>query len=395
MLTFQTCGESHGKALVGVVTGLPAGVPVDVTIINGELWRRQQGYGRGGRMSIEKDRAEILSGVRHKVSLGSPISLLIANLDYDNWKEIMSSGDCEQIESRQVTSPRPGHADLAGAIKYNHQDMRNVLERASARETAARVAAGAIFKQFLAAFDIYIYSQVTAIGAVSCPGKDVTLANWQQLQLELKDSVVHCADLESSRAMTAAIDQARLEGESLGGCFEVGAVGVPPGLGSHVSWDSKLDAILAGLLMSIPAIKAVEIGDGVLNAGLPGSEVHDEIFYDSERGVHRQTNRAGGLEGGITNGETVWARGYMKPIPTLYKPLMSVDTRLWQEHQATIERSDICAVPAAAVVAEAMMAFGIARAFLEKFNGDHLKQVKDSYGCYRKYMKKVWQWEKI
>lgn len=395
MLAFQTCGESHGKALVGVVTGLPAGVPVDVAIINAELRRRQQGYGRGGRMSIEKDSAEILSGVRHKISLGSPISLLIANLDYDNWDEIMNAGECIQIESRQVTSPRPGHADLAGAIKYNHRDMRNVLERASARETAARVAAGSIFKQFLAAFDIYIYSQVTAIGAVSCQGKDITLANWLQLQEELKDSVVHCADPESSQAMTAAIDQARLEGESLGGCFEVGAVGVPPGLGSHVSWDAKLDATLAGLLMSIPAIKAVEIGDGVLNAGLPGSKVHDEIFYDSERGVHRRTNRAGGLEGGISNGETVWARGYMKPIPTLYKPLSSVDTRLWQEQQATVERSDICAVPAAAVVAEAMMAFGIARAFLEKFSGDHVEQVKDSYGCYRKYMKKVWQWEKI
>lgn len=395
MLALQTCGESHGKALVGVVTGLPAGVPVDVAVIDGELRRRQRGYGRGGRMSIENDRAEIISGVRHKLSLGSPISFLIANLDYDNWQQIMNPSECEQIEARQVTAPRPGHADLAGAIKYYHQDMRNVLERASARETAARVAAGAIFKQFLAAFDIYIYSQVTAIGAVRCPGRDITLANWQNLQEELSDSVVHCADPEATRNMTAAIDQARLEGESLGGCFEVGAVGVPPGLGSHVSWDSKLDAALTGLLMSIPAIKAVEIGDGVRNAGLPGSKVHDEIFYNSEQGVHRQTNRAGGLEGGITNGETVWARGYMKPIPTLYKPLNSVDTRLWQEKKATVERSDICAVPAAAVVAEAMMAFGIARAFLEKFGGDHLEQVKDSYGCYREYMKKVWQWERI
>lgn len=395
MLNFQTCGESHGRALVGIITGLPAGVPVELAAIDSELRRRQQGYGRGGRMAIEQDQAELLSGVRHRLSLGSPISFMIANRDHSNWRDTMSAGECSAIESRQVTSPRPGHADLAGAIKYHHKDMRNVLERASARETAARVAAGAIFKQFLAVFNIYIYSQVTAIGAVSCSAREVTAQNLPQLQQELKASAVHCADREASLAMTAAIDAARREGESLGGCFEVGAIGVPPGLGSHVSWDTKLDAALAGLLMSIPAIKAVEIGEGVLNAQLSGSQVHDEIFHDPRHGLYRRTNRAGGLEGGITNGETVWARAYMKPIPTLYKPLNSVDTRLWQEKQAAVERSDICAVPAAAVVAEAMMAFGIARAFLEKFSGDHIEQVHVSYDSYRKYMKKVWQWEKI
>ena len=395
MLSFQTCGESHGKALIGVVTGFPAGVPIDKAAIDYELNRRQQGYGRGGRMAIENDQAELLSGVRNQISLGSPISFIIANQDYPNWQNVMNSGVCGQMEERQVTSPRPGHADLPGAMKYNHRDMRNVLERASARETASRVAAGAIFKQFLAVFNIYIYSRVVAIGKVSCPGKPVNRENWQQLQQDLKNSAVHCADPQASKDMMEAIDAARRDGESLGGCFEVGAVGIPPGLGSHVSWDAKLDALLAGLLMSIPAIKAVEIGEGVQNAALPGSKVHDEILYNPQQGIYRQTNRAGGLEGGISNGETVWARGYMKPIPTLYKPLKSVDTRLWQDKEATVERSDICAVPAAAVVGEAMMAFGIARAFLEKFGGDHLDQIRDAFECYRKYMKKVWQWEKI
>jgi chorismate synthase len=395
MLNFQTSGESHGPALVGIVTGLPAGVPIEAEFIDHEIWRRQQGYGRGGRMTIEQDRAELLSGVRHKLSLGSPISFMIANRDHKNWQEIMKAGECALLETRQVTAPRPGHADLPGAIKYHHRDMRNVLERASARETAARVAAGAIFKQFLALFNIYIYSQVIAIGAVSCQGREVDLSNWELLQEDLKASAVHCADPAATQAMIAAIDAARLEGESLGGCFEVGAVGVPPGLGSYVSWDTKLDAALAALLMSIPAIKAAEIGDGVLNAKRTGSQVHDEIFHDTKHGIYRRTNRAGGLEGGVSNGETVWARGYMKPIPTLYKPLHSVDTRMWEETRASVERSDICAVPAAAVVAEAMMAFGIARAFLEKFSGDHVEQVWNCYDSYSKYMKKVWQWEKI
>lgn len=395
MLNFQTGGESHGKALVGIITGLPAGVPITKAVIDKELERRQQGYGRGERMKIEKDQVEILSGIRHQYSLGSPIAFTIANRDYHNWQQIMNADLCEQIDQRQVSRPRPGHADLAGAIKYHQQDMRNILERASARETAARVAAGAIFKQLLAVFNIYIYSQVVAIGAVHCSGGQFNQQNRQKLQQQLDQSAVHCVDPRASQDMMQAIDTARKAGESLGGCFEVGAIGIPPGLGSHTAWDVKLDASLAGLLMSIPAIKAVEIGDGVANAALSGSQVHDEIFYNLEQGLYRKTNQAGGIEGGISNGENLWARAYMKPIPTLYHPLTSVDTRQWQEEKADIERSDVCAVPAAAVVGEAMMAFGIARAFLDKFSGDHLEQVRSAYEHYCKYMKKVWQWEKI
>lgn len=395
MLNFQTGGESHGKALLGIITGLPAGIPIDRAFIDNELARRQQGYGRGERMKIEKDQVEILSGIRHQYSLGSPIAFTIANRDYHNWQQIMNADLCEQIEQRQVNRPRPGHADLPGAIKYHQHDMRNILERASARETAARVAAGAIFKQLLALFNIYIYSQVVAIGAVHCSGGQFSRQNWQELQQQLDQSPVHCVSPATSQEMMQAIDAAKKAGESLGGCFEVGAIGVPPGLGSHTAWDVKLDAAIAGLLMSIPAIKAVEIGDGIANAALAGSKVHDEIFYNVNRGLYRKTNRAGGIEGGISNGEKLWARAYMKPIPTLYHPLTSVNTRLWQEEKADIERSDICAVPAAAVIGEAMMAFGIARAFLDKFSGDHLEQVRNAYEYYGKYMKKVWQWEKI
>lgn len=395
MLNFQTAGESHGKALVGVISGLPAGIPINKAFIDAELARRQKGYGRGGRMRIEKDQVTILSGVRNQTSLGSPIAFTIANKDFENWEEIMSAGICEQINERQVSRPRPGHADLPGAIKYHHLDMRNILERASARETAARVAAGAIFKQLLQAFDIYIYSQVVAIGKVRGAGEQFSRYNWQEMQERLAESPVHCVDAVASQDMIEAIDSAKKSGQTLGGCFEVGAIGVPPGLGSHTAWDVRLDAAIAGLLMGIPAIKAVEIGDGTTNAGLYGSEVHDEIFYNAPEGLYRKTNRAGGIEGGISNGENVWARAYMKPIPTLYHPLNSVDTRLWQEEKADIERSDICAVPAAAVIGEAMMAFGIARAFLDKFSGDHIDEVRNSYENYGKYMKKVWQWEKI
>jgi len=393
VLKYVTAGESHGKGLIGVIEGLPAGVPISEEYINQQLLRRQQGYGRGGRMKIESDKAEIISGVRGGLTLGSPVSFIIYNRDYENWQGIMSPGECERIEERAVNRPRPGHADLAGAMKYNHSDMRNILERASARETATRVAVGAVCCQLLQIFDIYIYSQVLAIGSVDTERYPVNSANRQEFSDLIEGSAVRCPDPMAASAMMALIDQAKQDGESLGGCFELGALGVPPGLGSHVSWDTKLDGRIAGALMSIPAIKAVEIGDGFSNSALPGSQVHDQIYLN-EHGIHHQSNRAGGLEGGITNGETVWARAYMKPIPTLYKPLQTVNTREWQEEKAVVERSDICAVPAAAVVGEAMLAFIIAQAALEKFGSDNAVETMESYRRYLEYLKKVWQWQK-
>lgn len=393
MLKYSTAGESHGKGLIGIIEGLPAGVPVSEEYINGQLARRQQGYGRGGRMQIESDRAEIISGVRNGLSLGSPLSFIIYNRDYENWQGIMSPGACERIEERTVNRPRPGHADLAGAMKYHHQDMRNILERASARETAARVAVGAVCCQLLQIFDIYIYSQVLAIGSVKAEPYPVDTGNRQEFVELVEASPVRCADPAAGAAMMALIDQAKQEGESLGGSFEIGALGVLPGLGSHVSWETKLDGRIAGALMSIPAIKAVEIGDGFANSARTGSQVHDQLYLN-DQGIYRQSNQAGGLEGGITNGELVWARAYMKPIPTLYKPLQTVNTRDWQEEKAVVERSDICAVPAAAVVGEAMLAFIIAQAALDKFGSDNAEEIKDSWLRYREYLKKVWQWEK-
>lgn len=393
MLKYVTAGESHGKGLIGVVEGLPAGVPISEEYINQQLRRRQQGYGRGARMKIESDQAEIISGVRDGLTLGSPLSFIIYNRDYENWQGIMSPGECERMEERAVNRPRPGHADLAGAMKYHQQDMRNILERASARETAARVAMGAVCGQLLQIFDIYIYSQVLAIGAVQAEGYQVNSGNRQELADLTEASPVRCPDPAAASAMMALIDQAKQDGESLGGCFELGALGVPPGLGSHVSWETKLDGRIAGALMSIPAIKAVEIGEGFLNAGRPGSQVHDQIYLN-EQGIYHQSNRAGGLEGGISNGEIIWARAYMKPIPTLYKPLQTVNTMSWQEEKAVVERSDICAVPAAAVVGEAMLAFIMAQAALEKFGSDNAAEIQESYQRYLEYLRKVWQWQK-
>lgn len=394
MLTFNTAGESHGRGLVGIIEGMPAGINISLHEINRELERRQQGYGRGGRMQIEKDKVEIISGVRNGVTLGSPISYIIWNQDHENWQDIMGAGQCKEVHSKMVTRPRPGHADLAGAIKYHHQDMRNILERASARETAARVAAGGFFKQLLAECGIYIYSQVLSIGEKVTRPQPVTLENREAFQQQVEASPVRCYDIKAGQAMMEHIDQARGRGESLGGSFEVGALGVPPGLGSHTGWEKRLDARLAALLMGIPAIKAVEIGEGFRNAFIPGSQVHDEIFYE-DNALARRTNRAGGLEGGISNGETIYACAYMKPIPTLYKPLNSVNIANWTTEAATIERSDICAVPAAAVVAEAMVAYGIAQAFTEKFGHDHIDEIKEAFNSYKDYMKKVWKWEKI
>lgn len=394
MLKFVTSGESHGKGLVGIIEGLPAGVPISQDYINLQLARRQQGYGRGGRMKIETDQIEIMAGVRGGLTLGSPVSFVIQNRDYENWQGIMSPGECERLEERAVYRPRPGHADLAGAMKYNHRDMRNILERASARETAARVAVGAFCRQLLHLMDIYIYSQVLSIGSVSAEPYPVDTGNWRECCERVELSPVRCLDNTAATAMMALIDQAKQEGESLGGSFEVGAVGVPPGLGSHVSWDTKLDGRIAAALMSIPAIKAAEIGDGFANSARPGSQVHDQIYL-GDKGIYHQFNRAGGIEGGITNGEKVWVRGYMKPIPTLYKPLQSVNTQEWHEEKAEVERSDICAVPAAAVVGEAMLAFVIAQAVLEKFGADTVVEIKAAYERYRDYLKKVWQWEII
>jgi len=394
LLRFLTSGESHGKGLIGIIEGMPSGILISEEYINQQLRRRQKGYGRGERMSIESDTVEIFSGVRDQKTLGSPISFIIRNKDNENWREIMNTGKCSRINERTVRRPRPGHADLAGGIKYNQPDMRNILERASARETAARVAAGAFFKRLLETFDIYIYSQVVSIGEVTARTEKFDRDNYKQLNNVIEASPLHCFDKFSEGKMVQLIDRARNAGESLGGSFEVGAIGVPPGLGSHVSWDRKLDGKIAGLLMSTPAIKAVEIGEGIENASTPGSRVHDQLFFNENHGIYRKANRAGGIEGGISNGETIWARAYMKPIPTLYKPLTSVNTSLWCEEQADVERSDICAVPAAAVVGEAMLAYGIAGAFVEKFGNDSLAQINEAYDSYRDYMKKVWKWKK-
>ncbi len=395
MLKFLSSGESHGKGLIGIIEGMPSGILISEKYINEQLQRRQKGYGRGGRMAVENDQVEIFSGVRDQKTLGSPISFLIRNKDYENWQETMNTGECSRIEERAVKRPRPGHADLPGAIKYNQPDMRNILERASARETAVRVAAGAFFKMLLEKFGIYIYSQVVSVGGAVVKAAKFELNNYKELNSIIDASDMHCFDKTGEEEIKELIDRARSSGESLGGSFEVGVLGVPPGLGSYVSWDRRLDGKISSLLMSIPAIKAVEIGEGIENAGIPGSRVHDQLFFSQDKRIYRKTNRAGGLEGGMSNGETIWARAYMKPIPTLYKPLTSVNTDLWCEEQADVERSDICAVPAAAVVGEAMMAYGIAGAFLEKFGNDSFTQINAAYCSYNKYMKKVWKWEKI
>lgn len=395
MLRFTTAGESHGPGLLVIIEGLPAGLFIEEDFINKELGRRQQGYGRGGRMKIESDRVEVLSGVRNNRTLGSPVSFLVRNKDHANWQDIMGSKECSKIEEKAVYRPRPGHADLTGAMKFGHHDMRNILERASARETTMRVAAGAVFKQLLGNFSMDVYSQVLAIGEVSSPGLKVERAGIRELRRVVESSPVRCADPGSEQLMIEAIDCARASGESLGGSFEVGVIGVPPGLGSHTSWEQRLDSRMAAALMGIQAIKAVEIGEGVANSASPGSTAHDQIYYSEERGVYRLTNNAGGIEGGMSNGEVVWARAYMKPIPTLMKPLSSVDTVNWKQEAAITERSDVCAVPAAAVVGEAMAAFIIAQAFLDKFGSDSMEEIRRNFDGYRQYVRKVWKWEKI
>ena len=382
MLTFRTAGESHGQALIALVEGLPSNLPVDIDFIDNELKRRQGGFGRGGRMKIEKDHVRILSGVRHGKTLGSPVAMMIENRDWPNWEEIMSVREIPNAASkRTVTRPRPGHTDLAGSLKFNQTDARNILERSSARETTARVAAGALVKVFLRNFGIEILSHTTAIGTVSVP-PDFAVT-WEQLESLRNDDVVRCALADVGERMVQEIEKAQKEGDTIGGTFEILARGVPTGLGSHVAWDTKLDGQLAQAVMSINAVKGVAIGIGVQGAFRKGSAVHDEIGYDSAaRRFYRITNRAGGLEGGITNGEDVCVTGYLKPIPTLKKALQSVDMITKEPFVAQHERSDTCTVPAAGVIGETMVAIVLGRVFLEKFGGDSLGETSRNYASY-------------
>jgi chorismate synthase len=379
-LRFTTAGESHGPGLVAVLEGLPAGLELEPDDIDVDLARRQLGHGRGGRMKIESDRAIVRSGIRHGRTLGSPIALLIDNRDYANWEERMNpwpvDGDVEEVHL-----PRPGHADLAGILKFGHTDVRNVLERASARETAARVAAGALAKAFLRALGVTIYSHVLQIGSVSAPVADsLSPADFENVD----DSPVRCLDAKASEAMVAEIDKARKNNESLGGVFEVRAYGLIPGLGAYVSWESRLDGRLARAIMSIHAMKGVAIGDGFDVAGRVGSKAHDEIFWDDDGGYRRETNHAGGLEGGMTTGQPLVVRAAMKPLPTLTKPLRSVDTDTKEPAEALRERTDSCTVPAAGVVGESMVALELAGAYREKFGGDGMQDVIAAVDAYKK-----------
>jgi len=377
---FVTAGESHGPGLTAVVEGLPAGLELRPEDLDRDLARRQLGHGRGGRMKIEKDRASVRSGIRHGRTLGSPVSLWIENRDYQNWEERMNPWPVE-AEVEEVHLPRPGHADLAGIQKFGHTDVRNVLERASARETAARVAAGALAKAYLRALGVSVFSHVTRIGTAVAPPREDGLAPADFEGVD--ESPVRCLDPGASAAMVAEIDAARKANESLGGLFEVIAFGLVPGIGSPVSWEQRLDGRLAGAVMSIQALKGVGIGLGFDLAGRVGSAAHDEIFWSEERGYHRETNRAGGLEGGMTTGDPLVVVGAMKPLPTLTKPLRSVDTDSKEPAQALRERTDSCTVPAAGVVGEAMVALVLASAYREKLGGDHIDDALGALAAYR------------
>jgi chorismate synthase len=383
-IRFLTAGESHGRALTGIVEGMPAGLELKGADIDSELQRRQGGYGRGGRMKIESDKASLLAGIRWGRTLGSPIALTIDNMDFKNWAEGMSPDAGHKGSIDPVTRPRPGHADLAGALKYGHSDVRDVLERSSARETAMRVAVGAVMKRYLAAFGVSIGSYVLSVGEVEASLPEG--ASHEELHKLAESSGMRCPDAQATARMKERIDRASEEGHSLGGVFEVFAVGLPVGLGSHVHWDRKLDGRLARALMSIPAIKGVEIGLGFGAAVLPGSEVMDEIkgVYPTERG----SNNSGGLEGGITNGMPLVARAAMKPIPTLRKPLKSVDIATGEQVEAAYERSDICAVPAASVIGEAMAAIVLAEAFSDKFGGDSMDEALGNHSAYIEGLKR-------
>ena len=382
---FLTAGESHGEGLTAVIEGLPAGLPLTEADIDADLARRQRGYGRGGRMKIERDHAHISSGVRWGVTLGSPLTLSIQNRDWENWKDTMAVAEPPTgTPAKTVTRPRPGHADLAGAMKYGHRDIRNVLERSSARETTARVAVAGVARRLLGEFGITILSHVTEIGPVRIGPLAVS---WEEIARRAEASEVRCADPEAEPAMIEAIDAAKGKGDTLGGVFEVVGLGCPVGLGSYVHWDRKLDGRLAQAFCSIHAIKGAEVGMGFEAARRPGSEVHDEIFLDPAGGFTRGTNSAGGLEGGVTNGQPVVVRAAMKPISTLRRPLRSVDLETKAPVEAVVERSDVCAVPAAGVVGEAMMAIVLAEAFLAKFGGDSIDEIRRNYGTYQEYLK--------
>jgi len=378
-MRFLTAGESHGKALSLIIEGLPAGIELTAEEINKRLQRRQGGYGRGGRMKIEKDKAEILSGVRDGKTLGSPLAIMIENKDWENWQRIMAV-EAAETEEKAVYRPRPGHADLPGALKYRQEDVRNILERASARETTTRVAIGAVAGAFLSHFSVESGLRVMQVGRVKAkenpewPGEDIY------------QSPLYCQDSEAEQEMIQAIDEAREKGDTLGGVFEIRVRNLPPGLGSHVHWERKLDGLLAQAVMSIPGIKAVEIGAGLRFAEEWGSELHDQIAYSKERGYYHCSNNSGGIEGGISNGEELWLRAVMKPIPTLYTPLASVDFRTKDKSLAAVERSDISVVPAAAVVAEAMVLWVLAEEWAVKFGGDHLEEIRKNFENYLDYL---------
>lgn len=378
MLRYLTAGESHGPALTAIIEGMPSNLPVTLEDVNRQLWRRQQGYGRGGRMKIESDKIDVMSGIRFGKTMGTPIALLIHNKDWRNWSEKMAVEGDAPDSVVEITKPRPGHADLAGALKYNQQDVRNVLERASARNTATMVACGTVARQLLRQFGMEVYSHVVELGPVKVDRLEGTIP---EIAERAERSEVRVADPDAEKRIIDAITEAKAAGDTLGGIFEIIVTGVPVGLGSYSMPDRKLDGRLAQALMSIQAIKGVEIGIGFEAARQPGSRVHDEIQYNQNT-YHRPSNNAGGLEGGVTNGQPVIVRAAMKPIPTLYKPLESVDMRTKEPYRATIERSDVCAVPAAAVVGEAMVAWTLAQAFLEKFGGDSVEEIQTNFEAY-------------
>ncbi len=389
MLRFSTAGESHGEALVALVSGIPAGLAVDQAYVDRELWRRQQGYGRGGRMRIERDSARFISGVRHGKTIGSPIAILIENQDWNNWREALPVNAGDLSLHKKIKSPRPGHADLAGALKYNFPEARYVLERASARESAARVAAGAIAKLFLHELKIEVLSHVIAVGSASIGGAEIDWSHIRKLY-DRDEVMLNCADPEGEAQMKGEVDKALKSGDSVGGIFEVVAHNVVPGLGTYANWDERLDARLAAALMSLQAVKAVEIGCAVQAARSLGSTVHDEITYDASgrpfSGFRRKSNYAGGIEGGVSNGEDIVVRGYLKPISTLRRPLQSVDFETRQEVKAAYERSDVCVVPAAGVGGEAMVALTLAGCALEKFGGDSMPETLTNFNSYLKQL---------
>jgi len=392
MLRFSTAGESHGESLVALLSGLPAGVPVDQSFLDHELWRRQQGYGRGGRMRIERDTAHILSGVRHGKTIGSPIAMTLANNDWKNWEDILPVGEGDPDKHKAVASPRPGHADLAGALKYNFPDARYILERASARESAARVACGAVAKMLLRALNIEVASHTTRVGSAEL-SREATFSEIAALASR-EDVLLACVDPESEARMKAEVDTALRTGDTIGGIFEVVVHGLPPGIGTHVNWDERLDGLLAQAVMSLQAVKAVELGRGVTAASSPGSQVHDAIAYGERpegsgfTKFTREKNNAGGIEGGISNGEDLVVRGYLKPISTLRRPLASVSFETRETTKAAYERSDVCVVPAAGVAAEAMVALTVARCVVEKFGGDSLRELEHNFRGYCEQIRK-------